>query len=307
MNRMKKSKSHSLMTTVILFTLSLFLVPSQYGDPQEENAHLVDALVSRLQDWKLTEKPLTFLPETLFEYINGAAEIYLAYDFRVLTVVQFGQEGSPVNLSAEIYEMSSPTNAFGIYSAERFPDSTFIPVGVQGYIEEGALNCLIGKNYVKLICFEGEGKCEDSLKLVAKTIDDISGEEKNLPSPLNHFPQKGLIANSEKFILKNVMGYSFLHDGYFANYRLDGLEFDCFLIEGKNEEDAREMLAKYLEAKKAQPTQSLSNGVLIKDRYYKNVYMARVGNTICGVMKIEEGKEDLGVEYLNALLVSLSE
>jgi len=305
--RMKKIKTDYPLAKIILLTIAFSVIPLHSGSVQEEHAVLADTLVSRLEDWKLIENPLTFLPETLFEYINGAAEIYIAYDFQILTVLQFGREGSAVNLSAEIYEMSSATNAFGIYSAERFPDSTFIPVGVQGYIEEGALNCLIGNRYIKLICFDGGGECQDFLKQVASTIENISGKENNPPSLLSHFPRKGLLANSEKFILKNVLGYSFLHDGYFANYDVDGREFDCFLIEGQNEKDAQEMLAKYIEAKKEQPIQTLSDCVVIKDRYYKNVYLARVGKTICGVMKIEEEREDLGLEYLKALLSSLGE
>lgn len=304
---MKRPNSRMLLSPAFFLIFCLFLVPPHFAQAQEGEPFPVDDLLSKLTGWNLSEEPLMFLPETLFEYINGAAEIYLAYDFRGLTVIQFGQEESPVNLTAEIYEMSSPNNAFGIYSAERFPDSTFIPMGVQGYMEEGTLNFLAGSRYIKLICFEGEGICEDGLKLLAKSIEEISGTDNNFPAQLGYFPKKGLIANSEKFIQKNVLGYSFLHDGYFANYRLDGTEFDCFFIEGGSDQEAQNMLEKYLEAKKGLPLRALSKGVEIKDRYYQNVYLARVGKTICGVMKIEEGREALGKEYLNSLMKSLSE
>ena len=304
---MKTKKSYSYVWSAILLAMALFMAPFEYGNIQEDKIPSADALLSRLEGWKLIEKPLSFLPENLFEYINGAAEIYLAYDFRSLTVMQFGQEGSPVNLSAEIYEMATSNNAFGIYSAERFPDNNFIPVGVQGYIEEGALNCLIGKSYVKLICFEGGEKCGDYLKLAAEAIEDLVPGETTFPSSLQYFPREGLLANSEKFILRNVMGYGFLHDGFLANYEVEGLEFDCFIIEGTNEEDAKEMVEKYLDAKKEQPIQKLSNGILIKDKYYKNIYVSRIGKTIFGVMKIEEGREEIGERYFNALLTSLSE
>lgn len=292
----------------LIFT-ALFLVAAPLGNTkyQKNESLSVDALLSQLQGWKLTEQPLEFQPENLFEYINGAAEIYIAYDFRTLTVLQFGQEGQPVNLSVEIYEMSTPTNAFGIYSAERFPDNQFIPVGAQGYIEEGSLNCLIGKRYVKLICFEGGERCQDYLKQAAGSIDSLSPGEKGFPPVLQNFPREGLIVNSEKFILKNVMGYGFLHHGFLASYSVEGLDFDCFIIQGRNEDDARDMLARYLEAKKEQPIQEFSGGVLIKDRYYKNIYVSRTGTTVFGVMKIAEGKEDIGKTYFSLLQNALSD
>jgi hypothetical protein len=97
------------------------------------------------------------------------------------------------------------------------------------------------------------------------------------------------------------MGYSFLHDGYLSNYKVNDFEFDCFIIQGRNEEDAQMMLDKYLEAKKSQPIEKTASMVSIKDRYYDLIFLSRVGNHICGVMKIEEGREHLGKDYLKTL------
>ncbi len=249
----------------------------------------------------MTEEPSSYFPESLFEFINGAAEIYLAYDFKELTVTQYGQKGSTVSMAIEIYEMSNETNAFGIYGAERYPDNNFIPIGIQGYVEEGILNYLIGKYYVKLLCFEGGERSGEYLELFAKTIAEKTQGQTTFPTKLNHFPKEGLVANSEKFILKNVMGYSFLHDGYLSNYKVNDFEFDCFIIQGRNEEDAQMMLDKYLEAKKSQPIEKTASMVSIKDRYYDLIFLSRVGNHICGVMKIEEGRERIGQDYLKTL------
>ena len=261
-------------------------------------------ILPQLDNWAETEDPSSYFPETLFEYINGAAEIYLAYDFKELTVSQYKEKGSEASMSVEIYEMSNENNAFGIYGAERFPDSHFIPIGIQGYMEEGMLNYLIGKYYVKLMCFEGGERSGEYLNLFAKAISEKTQGSTDFPALLSHFPKEGLVANSEKFILKNVLGYSFLHDGYLSNYSVDGVEFDCFIIQGKDEEEAQIMLDKYLEAKKAMPIQKAESFVSIKDRYYDLIFLSRVNQYICGVMKIKEGREDIGQVYLNALLDS---
>ncbi len=264
------------------------------------------ALLPELNNWTKTEEPSTYFPETLFEFINGAAEIYIAYGFKELTVTQYGQKGSTASMAVEIYEMSNETNAFGIYGAERYPDNNFVPIGIQGYVEEGMLNYLIGKYYVKLLCFDGKDRSREYLDLFAKAIAEKTQGQRTFPTLLSHFPKEGLLANSEKFILKNVMGYSFLHDGYLSNYTVGDFEFDCFIIQGFDEEDAQMMLDKYLEAKKSLPIQKMGSMVSIQDRYYDLIYLSRVGNHICGVMKVKKGKQDIGQEYLKALVDSFS-
>jgi len=253
----------------------------------------------------MTEKPESYYPENLFEYINGAAEIYLAYEFKELIVVQQQKDQSEKNVAVEIYDMGNETNAFGIYSAERYPDNRFIKIGLQGYLEEGTLNFLVDRYYVKLLCFECEDQSEEVLKAFSQKIVERVGQSGNLPLLLKAFPSKGLESNSENFVLRNFMGYSFLHNGYAAKYKLNDLEFDCFIAEGKDDADATEMLKKYLEAKKSQNVQKIDSGYQIKDKYYHNIYMSKVGNRICGVIKIKDGSELLGLEYLNSLIENL--
>lgn len=291
----------------LVLSVMVFFFPAEGMGTEEDSSPPLKSLLPELNYWKITEQPAFYLPENLFEYINGAAEIYLAYDFKELAVAQYGQEESEVSVGVEIYEMSNATNAFGIYSVERFPDNNFIPIGVQGYVEEGTLNLLIGQYYVKLLCFEGGEQSEEYLRLFAKAIIEKSQGKTDFPVLIKHFPMKGMIPNSEKFMLKNVMGYSFLHDGYMANYRIDGLEFDCFIIEGKSEEEAQSMMDRYLDAKKEQPIMKIESGVSIKDKYYHNIYLSRIGNRLCGVMKIKDGQEETGLAYLKMLIDSLTQ
>ena len=297
---MKTRKRHHFWTMCFLVLAFLSFFPEEgKGAPE------LDSLLPELENWKQIEEPSRYLPENLFEYINGAAEIYLAYSFKELVVAQYGQAGSEVNLSVEIYQMADENNAFGIYSAERFPDNNFIPVGVQGYLEEGSLNYLIGPYYIKLLCFEGGDRSAEYLNLFAKTIADNSRAAVEFPRLIQNLPKEAIVANSEKYIQKNVMGYSFLHDGYFANYRIGDFEFDCFIIAGEDEGDAQMMWDKYLEAKNELPIERTDLGFRIKDKYYHYIYLSKTGRFICGVMKIQEGQQEKGREFLKSLIESL--
>ena len=252
-----------------------------------------------------SDSPDTYFPETLLEYINGAAEIYLAYDFKELIVAEYKKRDSADSVAVEIYDMGNHKNSFGIYSAERYPDNKFLTLGTQGYIEEGALNFLIGQYYVKLLCFDCENRSGKWLQAFSEEIVNQVEDRGGFPVYLQAFPKEGLVPNTEKFILRNVMGYKFLHDGYVVSYKTEKHAFDCFLIEGMNPEDATDMLNKYLEAKGAESVQKISRGFRIKDRYYRNIYLAQVNNILCGVMKIPDESIEVGEEYLAKLVQSI--
>ena len=71
------------------------------------------SLLPAVREWGLSEDPQNYFPENLFEYINGAAEIYLSYDFHELIVAQYAKSGTESALAVEIYDMGSSTNGFG--------------------------------------------------------------------------------------------------------------------------------------------------------------------------------------------------
>ena len=288
----------------IFFVFSVIFMNIGNGISQDKNElPSLNSLLPEPSPWKLEEEPENYFPETLYEYINGASEIYLNYDFRSLIVAQYVRPDSPASIAVEIYDMRNERNAFGIYSVERFPESTFITLGNGGYVEEGVLNFIVGTYYIKLICFDCEKGSDEYLKLFAQEIVNRVKDKRAVPELLRVFPREGMVENSEKFVLRNFLGYSFFHDGYLTQYKIDGLEFDCFLVEAKDSEDVQQMLSKYFEHH-SQPNKDIKSSSVyhFKDKYYKNIFLSVVKNYICGVQRIKDGAEEIGQKYLKILM-----
>ncbi len=76
-----------------------------------------------------TDYPV-FLPDNLWDFIDGAAEVYLSYGFKDLHVAEYKKRRDVIKL--EIYKHSSHTMAFGIYSSERSPSFKFTNLGCTG-------------------------------------------------------------------------------------------------------------------------------------------------------------------------------
>ncbi len=251
-----------------------------------------------LSGWKFEGKPQKFSPQTLFEYIDGAADLYLDYEFQELTVVEYKGE-KKAEVTVEVYRLQDPAQAFGIYSQERLPDARFVDLGAQGYYEPGVLNFLNGPFYVKISGLNMGEDEERILLAMAGKIAEILGEKSSLPSILASFPTEGKKKNTEKFISKNFLGYSFFHSAYTADYESAGKKFKVFVIQGKNPEDCRGMLGKYFQ-RTGKETPRISEGVYqVKDPYQGEVDIIWKGNSLWGILGLTDS--NLRSQYLQKL------
>ena len=265
------------------------------------------ALMPKLPGWAPAEAVRTFSPESLFEYIDGAAEAYIGYDFRELAVGEFARTATKTTVTAEIYDMGAPLNAFGSYGAERYPESRFLPIGVQGYYEEGTLNFLAGRYYVKLLAFEAGDKGEEVLTAFARAIVSGIKDVGSFPARLAAFPAEGRIANGERFLLHSVLGLKFLSNGYTANYRTGDRAFDAYLIDCPSEADAvsaLKQLASHFggQGKTVNPTAA---GFRAQDPYLKSVHAVRAGNVICLLTKLESGQDAFADGFLASMAAAV--
>lgn len=239
---------------IVLVTVACLLPCSAAGATGAED---MAGLFPDLDGWTKDGSPEFFSPENLFEYINGAADLYLTYEFEELAALSY-DGGGKRSLSIDIYRHADLRNAFGIYSQERPQEGKFLPIGTEGYYDSGLLNFFHGRYYVKLIGFELGKEDEKVLTEVASGIAKRLGGDRAFPAALDCFPAEGKVERSERFIAQDVLGHGFLHGAYAADYEVDGAGVRVFLIEGTDEADAGAMLEKYLELAR-------SGGVVMTD------------------------------------------
>ncbi len=166
---------------------------------------------------EVREKAELFSADNLYEYINGAAEAFIAYDFQQLVhqVYVVGETEVPV----DIYDMGSEIDAFGIYSSERGRESKFLKVGTEGYWADGILNFVAGRYYVKLAAFAEEADTAALLLSFAERIERAIAAEPKLPKIFGLFPSASLVPHSQSYVKRAPLGHQFLSPGYLADYR----------------------------------------------------------------------------------------
>jgi hypothetical protein len=288
----------------------LVLIPAARGEEgalQRAGDPALLAMIPKIDGWTATEKTRSYFPDTLYEYIDGAAESYIGYDFKELAVAEFAKSGTQASLTLEIYDMGNDLDAFGIYSAERFPDNKTVDVGTHGYIEGEVLNFIAGTDYVKLLCFKGGDATVLILETVARKVAAAAGTKGAIPALFSVFPKDGLVPNSEKYIRRNVMGFDFLGNGYLVSYKADGAEFEGFVIEPDKGQDTAALMKRLLDffVGDGQAVEPLPSGHHIRNKYAKNMYLGIAGDRLCGINRVADGAEQRGAAWFERLVEAM--
>jgi hypothetical protein len=248
-----------------------------------------------IKGWNREINDVVYDHYTLWEYIDGAADIYLAYDFENLIIASYtDNEGKKINV--ELYRHSSPENAFGIYSAERMADYSFVDVGVQGYYEPGILNFLSGHYYVKMSSAGKPVAGREAFLQIAEAVTGALGTDNNWPPVLKLFPEQGKAANAESYIARDFLGYSILHSAFTAEYDMPE-KFKMFIIKLPGESDASSMLQSYTDQFNEDKITAEDSIYIIQDLFNGTVFMALNSNYLVGV--INTSNKELAADYIN--------
>ena len=237
--------------------------------------------------WKQSDEIQIFSRANLYDYIDGGADLYLKYDFQELKVAEY-QNDRKASVTIEVYRHKTPVHAFGIYSQERLSNANYLEVGAQGYSEKGVLNFLAADCYVKMSSVDVGPEEQAVLLAFAKKVVENLGGKGSLPSILSSFPREGEKKNSEKFISREFLGYSFFHSAFTADYELSGKKFKLFVIEGIDQKDCRNMIQEYLKHTGNLQTKVEEGRYQLKDPYHGGMDFYWKGNYIWGALDLAD-------------------
>jgi hypothetical protein len=285
-----------------IFLLSLVLVAACVIQTQNTTAQ--ELVFPQVEGWKCAQDETVYNPNNLFDAIDGAADLYLEYDFVDLHIARYTR--GDLEIKAELYKLGSTVDAFGIFSQERYPDYHFIEIGVQGYAEKGALNFLSGIYYVKISTIEEGASAQEGMLLIAKAVEKHLHQVRTLPATIAFFPARNKKAYSEQFVAKNFLGYSPLNAAFVASYD-DGSSFKAFFIKLSTPDDAFKTLTSFIKALPKNATRREIQGKQeIQDPNNGQIEVVLKSNYLLGVISAQAGKShDLFLREFGMRLIPL--
>lgn len=247
-----------------------------------------------LNSWEIYDKVLQFTAENLYEQINGRAEFYLAYDVIGMTFASFEKStDDEYFIDLSIYDMGTPTNAFGVFSGERTKGVSPIDIGREGYRAGANYYICKGQYYIQIVASDTTDEFQRiGLDLARKATDFLldSGEP---VWGLNSLPQVDRVPESVQYFLVNAMSLDFMRNTYMAQYTKGDAVVTIFLSQRNSQEIANATVAKYIEyAKKyGEGVKSLTvDGVELVSCDMNGNYdvVFQKGNLVGGVSAVKE-------------------
>lgn len=187
----------ALLVVAVLSVIGL--AACQGGKSAEDSlSRLRVALPEEIDGWEALGGPTVYDTETIFGYIDGHAEVYLAYAMqRCLALRYSGPEGEG-DVVVDVFEMASPEDAYGVSTHER--DGEAVELGNDGLVLYGWLSFWKGRFFVSLY---SEAESERSRRVVlnlGRALAELIDAPGRRPEIVERLPAAGLDPRSLSFL-----------------------------------------------------------------------------------------------------------
>ena len=190
------------MRTILIVAMAVIMVAVLTGNGEATGDTM--KWPNEVVGWKWDGKQEVYDAQSIFKYIDGAAEVYLAYNFQGLKVGHYDREGRP-RLIADVYRMGTAEDAFGVFSFERQDDDAAIGQGSE--FGGGLLRFWKGSYFVTVYA---DGEAPDAEKEVlglGRAIAASIVETGSPPDIVRALPgeEAGLVERSVRFVRSHVL------------------------------------------------------------------------------------------------------
>jgi len=269
----------------------------------------IESLVPRVapDGWALRDAPEAFTKETLFEHIDGQADLFLQYGFETsVFAIYRNVNSSEDKIDVDIYDMGNPLQAFGVFSRFRQEEST-VGIGLDSYLGDRYALFYKGKYFVVL---QAQDSNASTLKRLAQEIESRISDSSAPPKEIAYFPKSGLKPGSIEYFPEGLLGHQFLKRGFKAAYvekdeiktdaktMSEGRDFQLFLSIFENSQEAinalrlfRENLSKKGKVAEGISTQFGPDSLTGVDPYQGKTIVAHTGPYLVGAVGFEQDKD----------------
>ncbi|MBN1341341.1 MAG: hypothetical protein JXQ73_01600 [Phycisphaerae bacterium] len=164
-------------------------------------AELIRLLPEKLDGWARQKPDRLCDDRTIYDYMDGAAEVYLTYAFAGLVVAGYGRQRAP-SIVVELFDMTRSFDAYGVFTNgrdEALPDAT---IGQGAELRDALLTFWRDQYFVAI-----RADADDVPKTVTTALRDLGlaiaaaiGRDGPLPEVLSYLPGAGRVPHSERYI-----------------------------------------------------------------------------------------------------------
>jgi len=183
--------------------------------------HPVDGLPEQFAAYRSTDR-LNYTATTLFDYINGGAEMYLSYGLVGMKGRVYSGENLP-EVTVEIYEMTDPKNAFGVFTQTRDKEEQTYGQGSQS--NRDAVIFWKDRYFTIISAAKITPESEEAVRYLASAVDKAIPDRGKIPDLVGCLPEKDLA----------VAGYTYFHHYIWLNTHFFIADFNILNIDAQTD------------------------------------------------------------------------
>ncbi len=221
-----EERSSKRVRSLIVPLVGMLMTCGAEPPPVDELELVTATLPLEVAGWRAVDGGEVYDTETIFQYIDGHAEVYLAYGMeRCLARRYSGPDGEP-GIVLDLFELASAEDAFGVFTHDR--DGDEIDIGQGALLRTGWLSFWKGRWFGSVYA-EGESEAAyDTVIAIARAAADAITDEGEAPALVSELPVDGLDERSVRFFHTQEILNSVVYLG-FDNVLRFGPETDAVL------------------------------------------------------------------------------
>jgi hypothetical protein len=179
----------------------------------------------------LSEADHVYDAETIFQYIDGAGEVYRSYNMKLLVSRRFHKDGRP-DIVVDLFDMGLSADAFGVFTHDLDGDNA--GVGQGSNYKAGLLSFWKDRYFGSVFAEEETKDSQEAVLELGRQIARAIPKEGPKPKLLSYLPAEGLAADR----------VCYFHNHSVLNYHFFVADGDILLLE----QTASAVLAPYTTA-----------------------------------------------------------
>jgi hypothetical protein len=174
---------------------------------KDEKISLGDLLPGEIYGWQATGKDEIYDPQTIFDYIDGAGEVYRSYNFKQLLARRFSKKGEP-DLVADLFDMETSQDAFGVFTHDL--EGEEVGIGQGSTYNGGLLSFWKDLFFVSLYSEEETEDTRKALFALGEKVASSIKKEGKKPAIVSLLPSENLAEKSVHYFHNHlILNYHF--------------------------------------------------------------------------------------------------
>jgi len=211
---------------------------------------LSSALPGKIGIWTAEPKDRIYDAETIFSYIDGAGEVYRAYNMRSCLSRRYTSPDVPA-IVLDIFDMGNSEDAFGVFTHDR--DGSAVEVGQGGLYRPGWLSFWKGRFFASIYTEEETEATKEAISELSRVVASVIRDQGPEPGILEKLPPEGLQSKSIRYLHhhtllnyhfyladENILNLGQQTDAVLAVYQRSGKRAQLLIVSYPNDKEAAE-------------------------------------------------------------------